>query len=210
MTLQTPITSPISTLTTTTNNNNNSKIIDSINILKNLIEKLSQSKSPSEYYNTQFSSANDPNPDLSASDENYIYALAQNKVTLSYIDYKRLLQQKSNSYHTSTTTSNLDSKSQSLNRLVEIYNLLNINTKNISNLIPNYSDSSSSTIMISTPIINSTHTDSSLIDNATNSNSSHLLILMALFYSILIITSIISNKMQRNPNSPRQGIQSGN
>lgn len=149
---------------------NPDKLFKSINLLKSIIEKISQSRADA----TNPGTANSDLLAVSAVDSkdsnslDQLYALAQNSVTLSYKDYI-LMQQ--------ATTSSLNTAGNS------ILNLFTTSTK------------STDFIMMPTSeqFHNSTHTHDTTA-SAIWSNSS-LLIFISLFYSILILTSLISNPL---------------
>lgn len=164
-----------------------SKLLESINLLKGIIDKLSKSS----YEKSRDSSYNK----YASSDSfNNLFALAKNSVTISFKDY--LLLQKLTTNSISQKIMNSTSLSRPENKYpsqhLSVYNQSLINSTSA-----NYQSTKYPLYNFFMNASNSSFIDYNYFDEPfkSNSSSSSLLFGIAFFYSILIITSLTSNPL---------------
>lgn len=164
-----------------------SKLIESINLLKRIIDKLSKS-SYDKSHDSSF------NKYASSDSFNNLYALAKNSVTISFKDY--LLLQKLTTNSINHNIMNSSSLTRSENKYpfehLSLFNKSSLNTTNGDYQSTKYPSFNSLMNTSNSSLIDNNNFEESFISNAS---SSSLLFGIAFFYSVLIITSLISNPL---------------
>ncbi|RNA15662.1 orphan G- coupled receptor 40 [Brachionus plicatilis] len=164
-----------------------SKLLESINLLKGILDKLGKSsydKSHDSSYNKYASSDS----------FNNLYALAKNSVTISFKDYLLLQKLATNNINQKVmnSTSLTRSENKYPSQLASMFNQSAMNTTGIG-----YPTTKYPLFSLFMNASNSSFVDYSFFDEPfkSNSSSSSLLFGIAFFYSILIITSLTSNPL---------------